>query len=190
MKQYKLFKFNTSKSHGGAVTSGKRKTARPLNKKRLHHIVMKSNLAKGRYSFKSLRHRQKIETLIHRKAQIYGIRIAEYSNVGNHLHLVVRFQCPYLFKNFLKVTMGLIARIVTHAKKGKQFGRFWDGLVFSRIISPGRDQARIFEYIAANVIESEIGNFFRRQYELECERKWKKRRQAATDDSKSFRPID
>ncbi len=181
MKQQPLFKFKSLKSHGGVVSKGKRKSTRPLNKKRLHHVVMKSQYAKGVYSFKNSSHRQKLERLIYNKAKIYGVRISEFANVGNHFHLLIRFQSVHLLKNFLKVTLGLIARIVSKAQKGRKFGRFWDGLVFTRIVSKGIDEARVVDYLSANIIESELGNFFRYLFEEEQKKYWKsktKKRQA------------
>ncbi len=174
MKQLNLFKMKTQKSYGGK-TLGKRKSTRPLNPKRLHHVIMKSQHAKGLLSFKNPVHRAKIEKLIFDKAQRYGIRIAEFANVGNHFHLLVRFKNIYLIQNFLKVTMGLIARLITGASKTKRYGRFWEGLVFTRIVSKGLDQSRMFDYLAANKIQSDAGTESRCRFEMSKKREWRRR---------------
>ncbi len=172
MKQLELIKFSNAKSYGG--NSKKRKTARPIHNKRLHHVVMKSQLATGRLSFKNICHRQQLENLIYEKAHRYGIRIAEFVNVGNHFHLLIRFNKPHLLKTFFRVTLGLIARIVTKAQKGNKFGRFWDGVVFTRIVSQGLDEARIFDYLMANRLESAISIEFRKMFEERRRAYWLK----------------
>ncbi len=179
MKQQNLFVFKNTKSYGGKVNLGKRKESRPLNKNRLLHVVARSEHARGVKSFKNFHHKQQIQKLIYDKAHRYGVRIAEFANVGNHFHLLIRFQAIHLLKTFFKVTLGLIARLVTKAQKGKKFGRFWDGLVFTRVVSKGKDEARIFDYIIANQIESESGSVSRQEFQARKKEQWDARTKKA-----------
>ncbi len=172
MKQQEFFKRNNRKSHGGTA-AGKRKTARPLDPKRLHHVVMRSQHAVNKLSFKSLYYQTQLKDLIFEKAKVYGVRIAEFSNVGTHFHLLLKFQNRPMIQNFLRVVLGLIARIVSKAQKGKKFGKFWDALVFTRIISKGRDEARMYEYLVCNQIQAVYGMEARLAYQLRRKEIWK-----------------
>ncbi len=172
MEQQDFFKSNRRKSYGGE-TIGVRKKARPLDNKKLHHIVMRSQFAVGRHSFKSAHHQMRLKKLIFDKAKLYYVSIAEFSNVGNHFHLLVKFQKRHLVQNFFRVVLGLIARIVVGAQKGKKFGKFWDGLVFTRVVSKGRDEARIFDYLTANNIQAEVGDKARHDFERRQKMLWK-----------------
>ncbi len=146
---------------------------RPLDKKRLHHVILKSQHAKGDRSFKKFDMQIKYKNLIYSKAKRYGVRIAAFSNVGNHFHLLIRFQDRALIKTFFKVVAGLIARLAAGAQKGKRFGRFWDSVLFTRIVSQGRDEARMFDYLEANLIQAHFGKQARSHFEFICKEYWK-----------------
>ncbi len=186
MKQLSLFEFKSKTSHGGKINFGRRKCARPLDKNRIQHVVMRSQHAKGERSFRNFKLKVELENLIRDKAQRYGIRIAELSNVGNHFHILIRFQNRQLLKTFFKVTMGLIARLVTKAQKGKPFGRFWDGIVFTRIVSKGRDEARMRDYLYANKIEAEEGGYSRNRFESETKKFWRGRQKTRRSHTMEF----
>jgi hypothetical protein len=55
-KQFSLFDDRTKKrynrtAHGGTLNKGKRKLERPLSTRKSIHLVLKSDKAKGRFSF-------------------------------------------------------------------------------------------------------------------------------------------
>jgi hypothetical protein len=54
--------------------------------------------------------------------------------MGNHLHLKIRFKNTENVGKFLKSFSATLARAITGARRGKKFGKFWDGLVFTRVI--------------------------------------------------------
>ncbi len=172
MKQLSFFNLSNRKNYGGEM-KGRRKTMRPLDKKRLHHVILKSRHAKGDRSFKKFDMQIQYKNLIYSKAKKYGVRIAAYSNVGNHFHLLIKFQDRNLIKTFFKVIAGVIARLAVGAQKGKRFGRFWDSVLFTRIISKGRDELRIFDYVEANLIEAHFGKAARKHFEMICKEYWK-----------------
>ncbi len=49
----------------------------------------------------------------------------------------------------------MIARIVTGAKKGSAFGRFWDALAYSRVVEWGRAYFIAKYYVIQNEMEAE-----------------------------------
>lgn len=147
--------------HGGGIGKGKRKTSRPLERRKPIHLVMRSSQAKGIYSLKGMNRERQIESLVYSTAAKYGIKIASFANVGNHLHLLLQFQNRELFKNWLKTATGKIARLVTQARKGKPFGKFWDDLVFTRLIRSWRDAEYTRNYVIANAFEGQYTKWVR-----------------------------
>ena len=81
------------------------------------------------------RYAKRIESLIEQNARHYGIKVFRFVNVGNHLHLLVKFQDRSGIQNFLRIVTGKIALWITQAKKGNKKGKFWDHLCFTRVIS-------------------------------------------------------
>jgi len=87
-------------------------------------------------------------------ARRFGVRIYEYANAANHLHLVVRARCRLAAQSFLRAFAGVVARIVTGARRGHRVGKFWDWLAYSRIIAWGRDFVGLRAYILKNELET------------------------------------
>jgi REP element-mobilizing transposase RayT len=166
-KQYDLFSNRTTGhrafvssrvSHGGAPAKGRRKIARPLDRRKPLHVVLKSSVAKGRLSLLSSRHRLVVEKTLRERAVQFGVKIHSFQNMGNHLHVLISFTNRELVQNFLRTVTALIARAVTGAKKGKPFGkRFWDGLAFTRVISGFKDFQSTEAYLHKNEVERVVG---------------------------------
>lgn len=158
-KQLKLpLKSKSPRDHHGGSTpygsQGRRKEARPHNPKLPLHVVLRSSRARGNWSLLSLKHRFQLEQLARTLAAQWGVRIYRFVNVGNHLHLVVLAPSLQSRARFFKAFSGLSARLVTGACKGNKVGRFWDALLFSRVVRWGRDYANLCEYILKNAFES------------------------------------
>jgi len=149
---------------GGAGRTGHAKTRRPIAPKSHYHIVLKSQKARGPLSMLRPERRLRIQKLIYTKARQFFVRIDSYSNVGNHLHLKVYAQGSREFQNFLRTITALISRLVTGAKKGVKFGRFWDGLVFTRILRSKAEHEILSRYIFANTLEATFGRATRNEY--------------------------
>ncbi len=162
-KQGQLFQYHQMNSthkrygrtqHGGVGAKNHRKLERPLSTKKWIHLVLKSDKAVGQLSFLKASHQVFVKKLLHEKARKFGIKIADYANVGNHLHLKIRISSRENFKKFLKSITAQIARKITGAKKGKPFGRFWQGLAFTRILTSRLEELNLKGYIEANRIEA------------------------------------
>ena len=152
-KQFALFKA-PDLFHGSNLRRGKRKIARPLDPKRTIHLVLKSSQARGEQSFLQTRYTKRIQLLVEQTARCYGIKIYQYANVGNHLHLLIKTQTRLAFQNFLRIIAGKIAILVTRAKKGQKKGKFWDKLAFTRVVNWGKDFSNLTKYFIKNQIES------------------------------------
>ena len=192
-KQLSIFELSSSSSekrsykerlvHGGEKTKGKRKLRRPLATKKWMHLVLKSKAAKGELSMLSPKHAKEVTKLIRDKARKFNIELKEFVNMGNHIHFQFRMKSREKFQNFLRAITCLIARLVTGAKRGIKFGRFWDGLAFTRIVTSIDELVRLEGYLQANLIERRHGYQARAVY-LQALNKWIKKLKA-----KGIQPI-
>lgn len=170
-------RFKSRFSHGGGSTKGKRKERRPLATKKWMHLVLKSTAAKGKYSMLSPANAQRVEKIVNQKAKKFGIDLKNFVNMGNHIHFQLRIVSRSGFQAFLRAITCLIARAVTGAKRGKSFGKFWDGLAFTRIISTLEELVRLEGYLKANEIERQMGYQARAIY-LKALNSWMKKMKA------------
>lgn len=151
-----------ARSFGGVSLKKRRKVKRPLLPGKVHHVVLKSSKAKGRLSFYS--HKLVIRKLLDQKAKKFFVQIQDFVNMGNHLHLKVKFKDSKRFQQFLKSFTALLAREITGAKKGNPFGKFWDGLVFTRVLMTRFEELGLSGYFTGNRIQKEVGYHEREKY--------------------------
>lgn len=147
------FAESATREHGGAVNKGKRKAARPFNKKKAIHLVLRSSRARGKWSFLAAQNKFKIEGIIGAQAKKWGIVIYKLGNSGNHLHIAVRAHDHACFKGFLRTITGLVARAVTGSRKGNPVGKFWDELAYTRLLNWGREFDLLINYVKINILE-------------------------------------
>lgn len=115
------------------------------------HLVLRSSRATGPQSFALKRHRKAIAGLVLGQAAQWGVKIDQFANVGNHLHLLVRLSNRRTYKPFICAVTGGIAAIVTRGEK--LAGKFWDYRPFSRIVFGQRGYLTIRDYISVNQFE-------------------------------------
>jgi REP element-mobilizing transposase RayT len=176
--------------HGGDERRGQRKIERPVSTRRPMHVTLHSDRARGPWSL--LRHQQAVRDTVRVCAKRSGIQVYDFANVGSHLHLLVRARRREDFRSFLRSLAGIVARVVTGAKRGRrlQGGAFWRGLAWSRLVSWGRDYKRVRHYIFRNRVEGNDGVAARQTLELasnawariEADVRFKKRRKEENPD--------
>lgn len=111
------------------------KTARPLSTKKAMHVVLRSSRATGEWSLRSLRNRRTIERTLRYLSKVYGVKIHEYGNAGDHIHLLIKLKHRTSFAPFIRALSGTIALKVTNANKlAKLKEKFWDYRPWTRII--------------------------------------------------------
>jgi REP element-mobilizing transposase RayT len=138
-----------------------------MDPKQALHVTLKSSKARGALSMLHPKHCNSIESFVRKTAEKWGVRIYRYANVGNHLHLLIKARSRPTWKSFAKELSGGIAQIVTGAQKGRALQRtqddslpesakrgFWDGLIFTRIVSFGHDFKGVAEYLIKNLFEA------------------------------------
>lgn len=149
------FSLAARREHGHEIRRGQRKTARPFDRRIPMHVVFRSERAKGSWSFLNQRNDRRVKHIIYDVARRTHVRIYKFANAGNHLHLLIRSRNKQDAQKFLRMVGGLIARAVTAAKKGNPVGKFWDSLVYSRLVSWGREFFAVKDYIEINEMEAQ-----------------------------------
>jgi hypothetical protein len=134
--------------HGGKTNSGQRKTSRPIEPSLPLYLVLRSSRAKGNWSLKRPATEDKIKETLRVLSQRHKLKIFEFANGGDQLHLLLRAKSRAGFQAFLRAFAGLTARGVTGAKKGKPAGKFWDGLTFSRVVAWGEEFDQVSSYVS------------------------------------------
>lgn len=174
MQQKDFFKFsrNSRKDHGGSLSINKRRSRRPLNTKTPLHIVLRSDLAKGPRSL--LKHKTIIRKITLKSAKRFHVQIYEKAICGNHLHMLVRAKSKRNVQNFFRVLAGHIAQEIlrqfplSENERGgaqrnpekkvkgckKNQRKFWNLLLYSRIVSWGWDFKNVGNYIIQNTLEA------------------------------------
>ncbi len=142
-------------THGGTSLKKRRKTKRPLTPGAITHLVLKSSKAQGELSFYA--HKELVHSLLKQKAKKFFVELHGFVNMGNHLHIKVRFKDRKRFQQFLKSYTALLARKITGAKKGSRFGKFWDGLAYTRVLTSKFEELGLAKYFEGNHIERELG---------------------------------
>jgi len=129
---------------------------RPMDSKKALHLVLKSSQAVGEKSFKSEKFEAKVWDIIKHHAKKTGIKIYEYANGGNHLHLLLRAKHRDDYTAFIKAITGLIARTVGKSQRGKPLKkRFWDARPFSRVVSFTKKEFKAIKtYLLRNTLEA------------------------------------
>ncbi len=143
-------------AHGGELAIKKRKIIRPIDPRRPLHITMRSTKAKGRLNFRN--HQVSIKRIVETAARRANIKLHMVANVGNHLHLLISFKKRESCQRFMREIAGIIARKVTGARKGKPFGKFWDLLAHSRVVTGFRGFKTALDYVFLNQVEGQFGS--------------------------------
>lgn len=152
--------------HGGILTVKRRNSKRPLNIQRPVHIVLRSDLAKGKRSL--LKNQKIVDRVLAKFSKKFHIKVYEKAICGNHIHCLVKAYSRRSLQNFFRVLAGQIAQEIlnlyplqknekkafrggTHRKNQKTF---WSLLLYSRIVSWGRDFGNVGRYLVRNTLEA------------------------------------
>lgn len=184
MQQISFFKPNRiSKLHGGDTSIGRRRARRPLTTKSAIHVTLRSDFATGGRCL--MKHHKLIYKILYKASKRFHISIYERAICGNHIHLLVRGKKRIDLQNFFRVVAGHIAqqillqfpihpteRLATKLLNRRKWGgaqkvpenkckhpknqyKFWQALVFSRLLSGwGREYRSVKEYIVQNTLEA------------------------------------
>ena len=153
--QMKAFKLKKSDVFGGTLLKGNAKKARFIPRTLPMHITLKSDMATGALSM--LKCDRDIRKIIEKQARFAGVKLYDFVNVGNHIHILAKFHNRVLYKRFIRSITGLIARRVLGAQRGAASAagvKFWAYKPYSRIIHAGRRHYQnVRTYMAKNRAE-------------------------------------
>jgi REP element-mobilizing transposase RayT len=125
---------------GSLLKKSNAKSARPLSTKHAVHVVLSSSKATGEWSLRSLKNQKIVERVLKRLAKLYGIKIYEFGNVGNHVHILIKLPHRKVFSPFIRALSGTIALKATGSNKlSKLKNKFWDQRPWTRIVALKRN---------------------------------------------------
>jgi REP element-mobilizing transposase RayT len=128
---------------------------RTLSVKHSMHLVLRSALARGVWSFVQPRNKVMINKVLAKHARATGVELLAVGNAGNHLHLRVRFTQKQQYFRFIRSVAGEIALKIKRIPnpKGLFKRNFWERRPFSSIVSNSRYVVRLVDYIKINDLE-------------------------------------
>ncbi len=145
-------------AHGGELRrqrSGRR--SRPISTHFSMHLVLRSTLAKGIWSFVRGGNRTIILNLMAKHAVASGVQILSSANASNHLHLHVKVASRRQYKHFVRALAGDIAlqmrKIIAIDGTQLPAKNFWDRRPFTTIVATAKYVAKITDYIKINQLE-------------------------------------
>lgn len=158
--QKNLFKSEPSDFGGRLLkTRQGRARPRPLATKESMHLVLRSSLAKGDWSFRKGDRQFRIRGLVEKFAQKNGVRVFRLANVGNHLHLHIQLGSRWAYKPFIRGLTAAIAMMVTGRNKWTarttEPVKFWDRRPFTRILKGRRSFLMLKDYVHINQLEGD-----------------------------------
>jgi REP element-mobilizing transposase RayT len=160
-------------AYGGILRKrSKGRGTRPLSVKYCMHLVLRSSLARGAWSFVRGANRTMINGVLARQAAASGVELLGVGNAGNHLHLRVKFSSKKQYLRFIRAVAGEIAlkiKKISHAE-AKLDRNFWDQRPFSSIVASSRYVARLKDYVEINELE---GRGFGRAFSRLLVQKWR-----------------
>ncbi len=156
----KYFK-NFSDRFGGSERKTRRsRQFRPLSTKFSMHLILKSDRARGAWSFLAGRNKLKIKSLIAECAEKYGVQVLSAANVGNHIHLHIKLARRWQYIRFIRVLTAKIAFAVTGANKFKPILNsagekisFWTQRPLTRFVHSWKDFLNLKDYVQINTFE-------------------------------------
>jgi REP element-mobilizing transposase RayT len=90
---------------GGALLKGNPKSARPLESKLPLHLVLRASAS----VLRTPKAFAKVDRLVCTVARRHGVRVYDFANVGNHLHLVVKIIDRRRWAGFIRELTGRIS---------------------------------------------------------------------------------
>jgi putative transposase len=147
-------------SYGGELLKsrqGRRRGGRWLDPKHTLHLVLRSAVAKGPWSFSRSHNKKRIDAILKKFAAKYNVRIFSTAYAGNHIHSQIQITTRLLYKKFIRAITGAIAMAVTGSSRWQnnlKKIKFWSFRPFTRIVKGPAEFKRLKNYIEINRLES------------------------------------
>ncbi len=133
---------------------------RPLTTKTTMHLVLRSTKATKDWSFKKPANELRVNNILKKFSDKYGIKLISIGNAGNHLHIHLKLSNRYTYKAFIRAVTAAIAMAVTGASRWNKLkysakDRFWDYRPFTRIVESFKAFLGLNDYIEINNYEGQ-----------------------------------
>lgn len=158
VRQMKESQENTS-DYGGSLMKSRdgRMGPRPLATKQSMHLMLKSSLARGKWSF--AHHEEAIYEVTQRFCERYDVDLISLASAGNYLHFHIRLSSKRNFAPFIRGLTAALMMAVTgtsrwHKPKVLVNKSFWDRRPFTRIIPNSKAQLTSKDYAEINDLDS------------------------------------
>lgn len=157
--------------HGGSTKTGRRRLRRPLSPKKSHHLVLRSDFARGPRDL--LRNYKLVQGMLRKSSRRFRIHIYEQAVVGNHIHLLVKGQNREDLQNFFRVFAGHLAQKILEKhpirpnempmlppknrpplRSVRRENKFWETRIYTRVVAWGRDFEAVGAYLIMNTKEA------------------------------------
>ena len=159
MKRQKQYEFRgkgidkTKDWFGGSLLKGNPKSNRPLSSKLPLHIVLRTHTKNSMRKPKAF---GVVHTLLYSVAKKHGVKIYEYANVGNHLHLLVRIPHVRLWAAFIRELTGRLSQQMQGLKGPQKGEKYWAYRPFTRVVRGWRKAYQIAkDYVILNQLEGD-----------------------------------
>ncbi len=128
------------RTHGGDNVRGRRKIARPVVLRFPIHLRLKSSRARSGWNLNHRKHRAKVGMSVFKYAKRFNCKVLKFVNLGSEIQIILRAATKQDLQNYLRTVAGRVAITATGAERlVKKVGKFWDHLVWSKILSWGRE---------------------------------------------------
>ncbi len=160
-KQMSFFE-PSERAYGGILLKKRkaRQEGRPLSTKHTMHLVLRSTMALGQYSFLSPKNSSAIQRVLKKFALKYFVELKSVANVGNHIHIHLKLNKRVTYDPFIRAITSAIAMAVAkpnrlQSLKEKGIKKFWDYRPFTRIIIGKRAYLILRDYLKINELEGQ-----------------------------------
>jgi REP element-mobilizing transposase RayT len=124
--------------------------SRPLDSKLPVHLVLRSHKS----AMRLLKTIKVVDRQVARTCKRHGIRLYQYANVGNHLHLLIKIPRRQRWAPFIRELTGRLAQLVRN-QIGFE-GDFWTQRPFTRIVLGWQRAFQIAkDYVRLNALEAD-----------------------------------
>jgi REP element-mobilizing transposase RayT len=145
-------------AYGGVLRNRRHgRGSRTISTRFSMHLVLRSTLARGAWSFVRPKNELMIHRVLTKHAKSTNTEILGIGNAGNHLHLRVQFTSRKRYLKFIRAVTGEIALHIKRITQNNPIAaiNFWDRRPFSSIVSSLKYVARLTDYLHINSIEGQ-----------------------------------
>lgn len=140
---------------GSLLKNSHAKTARAISTTRPMHLVLSTSENYGRFPLRKAAVLNKVNSIVQKLCDLYGIKLYEYSNNGNHMHLVIYFKNRYVFKPFIRRLTAQISYLICGGSKINALAeKLFTKRPWSRVVEWQRGYKAVKDYVLMNYLEA------------------------------------